>query len=362
GNLGAGSSTEVEVVGSFSTNISGDILVNAETGRKNVSDLFLPAEKSEATTTVLAGDLSLRLVANGEDTELKTAYGSLLRFAVRYENTSTEDLDDVTLRLILEPEDTKCSGLCTVDWKTYSDTATGTPRANVVQWDGDDVAGLSRLIPREEGGIDISVDALPVDDGVSGLAFRAYLEAHVGKIGNTVVNRVVKSSPIRIRYVSDASFLSEARYFLDEGAPVGSGPLPPIVNEKTTYRIEWVISKSFHDLTDLKIHAPLSKIGAWAGDTNVNAGVLQYDDTTREVTWSLNRMPEDVSEVRATFDVTITPSSADVNRFAKILGEARFEAKDTTSDYSIIQIQPEITSDLHNDDYADGKGVVRDQE
>ncbi|MCR4278388.1 MAG: hypothetical protein NUV81_00590, partial [bacterium] len=33
GNLGAGSSTEVEVVGSFSTNISGDILVNAETGR-----------------------------------------------------------------------------------------------------------------------------------------------------------------------------------------------------------------------------------------------------------------------------------------------------------------------------------------
>ena len=359
GTLGAGSSTEIGVVGSFSTNVSGNIAVSAETGRKNDADLFLPAERSESTMTVLAGDLSLKLVVNGEDTELKTAYGSVLRFASRYENTSSEDLNGVTLRLVLEPEDEMCTDSCTVDWGTYSDSATGTLRNGGVRWDEKHVPGLSRLIPREEGGIDISVDALPLKDGASGLAFRAYLEAHIQKIGNTVVDRVVKSSSIRIRYISDVSLTSEARYFLEEGAPVGSGPLPPVVGSSTTYRIEWTVAKSFHDLENIKVHAPLSSIGSWAGDTSVNAGVLQYNEASKEVVWTLNRMPENVAEARASFDVTITPSDADLNRFAKILGESRFESKDTTAEYSVIQTRPEITTDLSNDEYANGKGVVR---
>ena len=86
---------------------------------------------------------------------------------------------------------------------------------------------------------------------------------------------------------------------------------------------------------------------------------MGYDATAREVTWNLNRMPEDVEEIRVGFDVAITPGEADADRFAKILGETIFEGKDKTTDHMLIQTRPEITTDLREDEYADGKGVVR---
>jgi len=361
GDLLSGSSTRVELMGTFAAGVSGDLTVSAETGRKSETGEFLAAERSEATVTVLAGDLALRLVVNGQDSELKTSYGGLLRMAARYENTAPEDLHEIELRLILEPLDTDI-GSRVVEWDTYTDTASGTPRNSSVTWNEKNVSGLQRLLPREDGGIDISIDGLSAEDGESGFAFRAYLVAEIGKLGDTNINRVVKSAPVVIRYVTDASIASRARYFLEEGAPVGNGPLPPVIGQKTTYRIEWIVTKSFHELSGLTVRAPLSKIAAWDGNTIVNAGDLKFNDATREVTWTLNRMPEDIDEVRASFDVTITPSEADANRFAKILGDTAFEAKDVTADYVVIQIRPEITSDLREDEYAEGKGVVREAE
>ncbi len=358
GSLASGASTTLEIVGSFSAGVSGDMAFAVETGRLD-ADRFLPALRTETRVVVLAGNLLLELLVNGQDRELKTPYEGLLRFAVRYENTSSEELQDVELRFILESAKEDCVVNCTVDWDSYSDSASGTPRNNEVVWSPDGLEDLERLLPREDGEIDISLSGLPVKYGESGLAFRAYLEAEIGRLGDEKVNRVVRSSPILIRYVTDAAFSSSARYFLDEGAPIGSGPLPPVAGSSTTYRIEWKISKSLHELQNITVRAPVSKIASWAGNTVVNAGQLQYDEAKQEVQWTLNRVPEDVDEVSVAFDLTIVPGDADVGRFADILGEASLEAEDVNAEYDLFQTRGKITTDLREDEYAEGKGVVR---
>jgi hypothetical protein len=179
------------------------------------------------------------------------------------------------------------------------------------------------------------------------------------KVGSTVVHRVVRAAPIVLRYSSDVKLSAEARYFSEEGAPLGSGPLPPLVGQTTTYRVEWRAQKRFHELANLKIRATLPSGVAWTGTTIDDAGSLVYDEATRSVTWTLNRMPADVNEQTIRFDLAVTPSEADAGRFAKLVGETRFEATDSVTGELMSQVQPALTTDLETDESASGKGVVR---
>lgn len=361
GTLAAGASTTISVVGTFASGVSGEAHLIAEAGRSASDGAFFTAQKTETSFTVLAGDLSLKLVMNGRDADSVIAYGSPLRFAINYENTAPEELKDVQLTLKLETVTTtelgKITGL--VDWKTLHDSASGTRKGDSVAWSKVEIAALGRLPAHEDGLIDLSVNAIKAATGTSGLEFRAYVEAAVAMVGTTKVNRVVRSAPINIKFLSDADALAEARYYSEEGAPLGFGPLPPVVGQVTTYRVHWTVAKTVHELKDLKLKATLPKIAAWPDKTNLEAGEIVFDPNTRIVTWTLNRLPLTQNEINAEFDVRITPGESDANRFAQLLGETTFEALDANVNEKISRTLPALTTDLQNDENAQSKGVVR---
>ncbi|MBU1033309.1 MAG: hypothetical protein ABII13_01585 [Patescibacteria group bacterium] len=361
GTIEAGASSTLSVHGSFASGVSGEAHVIAEAGKKTNEGIFHASQRSETSFTVLAGDLSLKMIVNGSDTDLNVNYGSMLRLAISYENTSSEDLKDVEMRLSFEAVTSTNGGSSEdlVDWSNYDDNASGTQKGDSVTWTKKQISGLGRLKPREMGDIDVSLDTLPSDKGATGLAVRVVLEATVDSVGGTKVERVVKSAPIVLSYITDAEFKSEARYFSEEGAPFGEGPLPPVVGQKTTYRVIWQINKNFHELKDLKAETTLSKIADWVRVVKTDAGELAYDSNTRRVVWKLNRLPENVNDTIIEFEITVTPNEADAGRFAKLMSESRLEFKDAQVDKTIVLTQPELTTDLQNDEGAQGKGVVR---
>ncbi|MCI0479280.1 hypothetical protein L0Y59_01935 [Candidatus Uhrbacteria bacterium] len=359
GTLEAGASTTVMVRGSFSTGVSGDVTFAAEAGRMSGDGTFLPNQRAETVVTVLAGDLSLKLVVNGTDGDLTAQYGGPLRFGIGYENAATEDLKGVKLRLRFEPVATTTEETPFVDWETFDDSASGTRSGDVVTWGAKQIPIFASLPPREEGTIDVSFRGVAAEDGAPMLAFRAILEADIGSVGDVKVDRTVMATPIVIRYLTDADIAVEARYFSEEGAPLGSGPLPPRVGEKTTYRIVWILSKTFHEMKDVTVTAALPRIASWPGNAIADAGEVAYDAERRTVTWSLNRMPEDVGAATVQFDVALTPTEADADRFAQLLGETRLDATDAALNQPVFRTWPALTTDLENDEGAQGKGVVR---
>ncbi|MFH1077832.1 MAG: hypothetical protein V1745_00930 [Patescibacteria group bacterium] len=359
GTLEANASTTVKIRGAFSSGVSGDATFIAEAGRPVSDGTFLPNQRTESTVTVLAGDLSLKLVVNGTDGDTTLQYGGALRFGVGYENMAAEDLKDVKLRLRFEPIATSTAGMAYVDWKTYDDNASGTRSGDIVTWGAKQIPLFTALRPKEEGMIDVSVRGVPAANGTSTLAFRAILEADIGSVGDTPVHRTIHATPIVIRYLTDADISVEARYFSEEGAPLGSGSLPPKVGETTTYRIHWRIAKRFHELKNVTVTAVLPKIASWPGNSVADAGEVTYDAGTRTVTWTLNRMPEGVGVANVDFDVAITPTAADADRFAQLVGETRLDATDVSLDQPVFRTWPALTTDLENDEGAQGKGVVR---
>jgi len=360
GTLSPGASSTLRVPGSFASGASGEARVIAETGRVSPEGVFLSSQRIEATCTVLAGDLSLKLVVNGLDHDAPIAYGIPLRIGIGYENTASEDVEDIRIRWRVEQESpTGTTQVPLLDWTTLAETSSATRQGASLEWDAKSIPTLERLSPREEGSIGFTVNGVSSASGTAGLAFRLIAEADMRKVGSTVVHRVVRAAPIVLRYSSDVKLSAEARYFSEEGAPLGSGPLPPLVGQTTTYRVEWRAQKRFHELANLKIRATLPSGVAWTGTTIDDAGSLVYDEATRSVTWTLNRMPADVNEQTIRFDLAVTPSEADAGRFAKLVGETRFEATDSVTGELMSQVQPALTTDLETDESASGKGVVR---
>ncbi len=109
----------------------------------------------------------------------------------------------------------------------------------------------------------------------------------------------------------------------------------------------------------IRVSAPLPKNVTWSSFTTSTAGELSYDAQLREVVWTLNRLPKEVNEAQAEFALELTPSAFDAGGFAEILGEGKFAASDDVISEAIAQTIPALSTDLQNDEFARGKGVVR---
>lgn len=363
GELPAGASNTLAIVGSFASGAAAEAVFHAETGQLNRDGTWQPMQKNDFTVSVLSGDLLVKLVVNGSDASRSIGADEKLHIALGYENTAPEDMRDVSLRLLFEPIHTTTTPSVKrdaapqiIDWSKLTDAASGTRRGNVLTWDHVAIGALKRLPPRQDGTIELTIPAPSSWDAAD---FQIIAEAVFTSIGGNAVNRVIRTAPIIFRFRTDAEVTAEARYFSEDGVPLGSGPLPPLVNQPTVYRIGWVVRKHTHELKHLRATATLPKRVAWTKKILTTAGEMAYDESARVVSWTLNRLPRDVDEARATFDVQLTPSEFDVGRFADLVGDMRAEFTDADINEHITRATPALTTDLQQDEGARSKGVVR---
>ncbi len=349
--------------GTFASGYGGDALVQAQVGKINLENRFLPMQKTEAIIPVLAGDLSLALIVNGsEQTKRSISYGEDLRAVIGYENTADEELSDVMFKLNLETIDLNTGEVLNknnlVDFTKINASASNTISGTQIIWNSKGVKNLEKLAPRQDGNIDI---VIPVVKNVSTnktVALKVTLSADIKSIGKTELNRTVSMAPMIFVLLSDVSLSAEARYFTEEGAPLGTGPLPPTVGRETSYRMIWRLNKTVHSLKDLKISAKLPRSVNFGGVATSTAGEISYDESNRLVNWKLNRMPAEITEIETQFNVILTPTNADDGRFALLMEESTFTAMDEDIKEQILLVAKQLNTDLQNDENATGKGVI----
>ncbi|MFZ6014845.1 MAG: hypothetical protein ACOYUZ_00620 [Patescibacteria group bacterium] len=362
--LSAGSSTEVAIVGTFATGYGGDAEVSAEAGTLGADGEFLPMQKAEAVFPVLAGDLSLTMVVNGSNQAKRgLAYGEILHGIIGYENTADEALKDITIKIKMETIDSNSGEVLTnvtlVDEGGISSSATTTKTEGAMIWSRDSLADLGELSAHGGGDIDINIPLVKAAPTKGAVAMKLSLEAEIKAVGDTELNRTIHMEPMIFVMKSDARLSAEARYYSEEGAPYGEGPLPPIVGQSTKYRIIWTIDKTVHGISDIDVSADLPRSVTFVTVATTSAGTVEYNAEDRQVHWKLNRMPQEVNQAEAWFDVSITPQPADDGRFATLLEEVTLQANDDDTKEQLLQVIKRISTDLQNDEKASGKGVVR---
>jgi hypothetical protein len=363
GSLNAGEQGEVKVSGVFASGYGGDAFIYAQMGRVGNGTQFSPMQKAEAVIPVLAGDLSLALIVNGsEQNKRSISYGDELRGIIGYENTADEDLSDIVFKINLEAIDLNTGETLAknqlVDFAKINASATNTVSGTQLIWDGKNVANLSKLAPRSGGNIDITIPIIKKAPTSGAVALRVTLSADIKSIGQTELNRTVAMAPMMFVLLSDVALQAEARYFTEEGAPIGSGPLPPVVGRQTSYRIVWRLNKTVHSLKDLEVSAKLPRSVNFSGIATSTAGEVVFDESSRLVSWKLNRMPAEITEAETEFNIVLTPVAADDGRFAILMEDIAFTASDEDISEQILLVVKQLNTDLQNDENAAGKGVV----
>lgn len=358
-HLDAKAQGAVTVTGSFASDAKGRITFPVEIGFVDEQDEFRLQKRAEFATDVLEGDLVTTLVMNGKGGDQAVNFGDPLRYTISYRNTGSVPLGDVSVSLVLtaEPQDGRL-----LRWNDLEDRREGLQQNGRVTWTSKQVEDLGRIDAGDEGTIALQIPMVdaPLPD-VTEVDYRvsAIVETVIGTIDGERSERVTKTQPLTVRVNSDTDLTATARYFDADGIPVGSGPLPPIAGQATTYRVTWRLTNSFHELGDLTLSAKLPPNAAWTGVSSVDAGEMRFDAAAEKIIWTLNWLPVSIKELAVSFDVALTPEEAQIGKLPTIVDATILEATDRVTGASVLLSRPPITTGLDGDEFASGKGRVQ---
>jgi hypothetical protein len=134
--------------------------------------------------------------------------------------------------------------------------------------------------------------------------------------------------------------------------PVGEGPLPPKVGEKTSLRVYWRLNNTLHELDKTKVSLSLPPNTSFEGRTKVQAGSIYYDQVLNQVIWDLGRIPLSVATVEGEFSLSLIPTINDQNKILIISPGSTVSAIDLENNSEIKLNTAPKTSKLEDDDIA----------
>jgi hypothetical protein len=349
----------ITITGTFASEAQGLLTLPLTLGFLTATDNYVEQTKTELTTEVLQGQLVAALAINGKSENQTARLGDELHFSVSYRNTGEASLGNTEIAVIITTATAAKTGLLL--WNELEDANAGILKDHRITWTSKQIKSLSRLEADDQGIIEFTVPIITETPSTTtdNLILTSWVESFIESIDGNVVNRTARSQPLEIRMLSDTKITANARFYDENGLALGSGVIPPEVGRETTYVVNWLITNSLHELSDLQLVAKLPDGVEWNGKAKIDAGDLRFDPTERKMIWTLNWLPQTVDEIEISFEVTIIPTEGQRNRIPTLVDALVFEARDNVVEAVFSLSQPPITTSLNNDPRALGKGRVR---
>lgn len=333
--------TVLTVTGAYTADVE-DVQQMAAVATVAVDGVTYTQAQTQVFTDVQGNGLRLQLVANGSTGNISIDPGSPLRITVGYENTGETPMKDLSLLL-----DFQAAGKMPITWADATLDG-GTTTSDGIAWSATTIGTIAGGEKKTRNAIFPLKDTL-----VAGEVQTFSVVVHA-----TVRGVTTQSQPLVVTLNSDTTFGAAARYYTEDGAPVGSGPIPPTVGSTTTYQLAWTLHNALHALGDVRATATLPPSATWVGDASVAFGTVTYDAATRTVTWEIADMPANTGDVTAVMHVAVTPNGSDVGSFVKLLSGSALRATDAVTNATIQLTADSLTTECEGDENAAGKGTV----
>ena len=222
---------------------------------------------------------------------------------------------------------------------------------NLIVWDAKQIPRLQSLPPNQEAKVEFTVtlkDAWPISEAEKNNAFITN-KVNVSDISEAFVTKVN----------SNLSLTQKAYYAPQQGIE-NSGPIPPRVNQTTTYTIIWQIKNYFNDVKNVKIKAILPQ-GVTLSDAlfpEDQASHFSLDSISREIVWLAGNYSGG-SSISLMFQVALTPSPQQQGNVAELIGSASISGEDQSTGKVITAAAPALTTSLPDDPSNSGGGIVQ---
>lgn len=341
----------IEIRGKYPKEASGERKVSVQIGLGK-GDSFSLQKEDMVTSTIVKGDLLVSLAVNGSNTGSSVNFGDVLHYTIAIKNNAETPMENVTARLFIASP--------VIDWTTLDDKSHAVRDGSTLTWSKNQVRDLRLLDPREELTLSLDVRVKRGKEGLNleDLVIENRAEVTVAKAGNLPASLVVSSNTLVQQINTDIAFENEARYFVDDGTKIGDGPLPPRVGQMTTYRVIWTLTNTLHEILSAKATTIIPLDASFGAVGRVSQGTLLYNPDTREVSWTLQRLPTTTAKVTMEFSVTVTPTQEALGKILALTGDVAVVARDKVTGALLTLKKSGLNTALDDDEFGRGKGVV----
>lgn len=327
-------------------------------------DKTLQYSQTNSITQISSSPLLLSLSVNDKEKSTNVDYQEKLDYKINFKNNSDIAFSQLVLKVYLNGN--------ALDLKTISLKEKGffDSLNNIITWSAAGVPSLALLPPGESGSVEFSVsiknnlDINNFSDRNFEVLVRAELETlNVPPQFNLERLKIEKTLNSK---VNSKIILQAKGYYNETSANIQNyGPIPPKVNQTTTYTIHWQITNSSNDVKNVRVTAILPQGINWKDNYKVShSGTeLEYNERTKQIAWKIDKVPAAVGYLipvyELVFQVALTPSITQVGVAPVLIDESSLEGEDIFTGEILESFDSAIDASLPDDSSIDiGQGRV----
>lgn len=236
---------------------------------------------------------------------------------------------------------------------------------SVVLWDKTTTKGALSIIPGGQDGTlsmqltpSLPNDALFVIDPTIKIELHAAgQQLSAGSVPETIQATVSEE----IKVATNAGFSGRALYFEN---PLGSvGPLPPKIENETTYGILWELSNTTSLVRDVKVTAILPPYVRWLGTVSPSVENVTFNENDGTVTWYVGKLLPETGvrgklPRRVVFSIGLVPSTSQVGKSPDLILNQKLVGIDNFVEVPVNITLNNLTTILDEADFANVYGTV----
>jgi hypothetical protein len=227
---------------------------------------------------------------------------------------------------------------------------------NTIVWNKDYDSHFAKVAPYETQTATFTVLPLSLFSSGGGFIVQPSIDIEVsisGKQpleGNTV-KKLQNSESKTVRLITDLGLGSKALYY--SGPFTNTGPIPPQAETETTYTVVWSVTNTANNVSKAQVKSSLPPFIKFVGTTDPSGENLSYNASTRELTWNVGSVPRgsgiESPGREVAFQVSLSPSVAQIGETIKILNEAVLTGHDDFANVDVRATKTFLTTNLTSD-------------
>jgi len=309
---------------------------------------FYKFSQNSFRINLIALPLKMDISVNGQS-NLTVNPGDYLQFKIHYENNADISLSDVILKAKLDGLMYDFSSLKTSGYFNSVD--------NTITWNAGNSPDFKSLSPNLSGDVEFQISVKPryVIRTFRDKNFLLQVSAEMNTLTvppSLAVKSLSVTSDLALKVNTRADLKTKGYYF--DSAIKNSGPLPPKVNQTTTYTIHWQITNYSNNINNAVVKTVLPEGVSWLNKkVGAGAATLEYNDRIGELTWKVGEVAAGtgvmLDSYEVIFQVGLTPAANKVDMAVPILGESILTGNDTFTGTDILVTAPALKTDLPDD-------------
>jgi hypothetical protein len=220
---------------------------------------------------------------------------------------------------------------------------------NVILWTAQDEPELEEIQPGGTGHVTFSLSALSLASlrslGVNAPEFTLEVNFTGRRVAAGAVNQNVDSTITRaVRIQTNANLAGKVLYFA--GPFTNTGPIPPRVDQETSYTIVWSLNPSFNNVSDVEVSAILPSYVKWLNVKSPQSEDISFDTSRGAVVWNVGTLQSGTAIREVAFQVSMQASLSQVGESPTLVQTAKLTGTDAFTNSPVTAGIRELTTRL----------------